>query len=116
MKAVVVSEDQNRGLTSAQSTVWLAILTMLFFVVMAVSFKRWRVDLCSRSSSAHSIDDDTFSVAPSVITQDFINSDNLDIESKHEYDTREISPQSESRSSQFSNPAFKQDRESSTAF
>jgi len=34
--------------TSATMTVWMAALTLVLFIMMAVSFRRWRLDYCRR--------------------------------------------------------------------
>lgn len=67
----VVSGSKSQALTdlappasvtiglSAGSTTWLAILTLVLFVVMALNFRRWRGDYCGRQRSLEDSDSDT---------------------------------------------------------
>ena len=43
---IVEIETDKPGFSSATGTIWLAVLTLVVFILMAVSFRRWRFDYC----------------------------------------------------------------------
>ena len=58
---------------STISTVWMAALTLVVFIMIAINFKRWRLDYCSRTQTRCDDNFDALS-ATSISIRDDTNS------------------------------------------